>query len=201
MTLVYPSGPDSEPHAVHTLRSPTLPHVSLQWITEDSLVAAGHDCQPILFTGDVSSGWSIAKTLDAAAGTAASGKAPPPPPPKAAGLSGGPGRLNNEAFSRFKSADTRGTSSGPPSSPTTAGSGGGSVAGKLGAVAGASVGADGELHTTHQNTITSVRAYSGERGDVKSISTSGVDGRLCVFEVSGGAGVAGLQKGVASLRV
>ncbi|CAO1613173.1 unnamed protein product [Sympodiomycopsis kandeliae] len=202
LTVVYPSAPEAPPHAVHVLRSPTLPHVSLQWVSEDSLVAAGHDCQPLLFTGDVNSGWSISKTLDAA-GTAASKGAPPPPPPKAAGLSGGPGRLNNEAFNRFKAADARGgPSAGVPSSPGGGNNGSsGGVAGHLGAVAGASVGADGELHTTHQNTITSVRAYSGERGQVTSISTSAVDGRLCVFDVDGGAGVGGIQRGVASLRV
>lgn len=204
LTVVYPSGPDAPPHAVHVLRSPTLPHVSLQWITEDSLIAAGHDCQPVLFSGDANNGWSITKTLDAA-GTAAGKAAPPPPPPKAAGLSGGPGRLNNEAFNRFKAADARGASAGP-TAPSSAGgpggsAGGGSVAGHLGAVAGASVGADGELHTTHQNTITSVRIYAGERGQVSSISTSAVDGRLCVFEVSGGAGVGGIQRGVSSLRI
>lgn len=200
LTVVYPSGPDAPPHAIHVLRSPTLPHVSLQWVTEDSLVAAGHDCQPLLFTGDVNNGWSITKTLDAA-GTAAGKAAPPPPPPKAAGLAGGPGRLNNEAFNRFKQADARGAPAAASAGGAASPSSGSSVAGHLGAVAGASVGADGELHTTHQNTITAVRPYAGERGAVTAISTSAVDGRLCVFQVGGGAGVGGIQRGVASLRV
>lgn len=186
--------------------------MALDWITETSLVAGGHDCQPVLFEGDVSGGWRISKTLDVG-GSAATKAAPPPPPPKAPGLSsGGPpgvGRLNNEAFNRFKSADARGSSSAPssglgnaPPSPGGAGAGNGSIASHLGAVAGASVGADGELHTTHQNTITSIRTYEGSREDVKSVSTSGVDGRLCVFEVKGkGAGIGGIQKGLASMRV
>lgn len=203
LTIVYPSGPDQPPHAIHVLRSPTLPHVALQFVSEDGLVAAGHDCQPILFSGDVSAGWKMAKSLDVVSG-AAGKAAPPPPPPKAAGLAGSSvGRLNNEAFNRFKSADARGSShitpastgNGAPASP-----GGGSVASHLGAVAGANVGADGELHTTHQNTITSVRPYEGSREAVTIVSTSGVDGRLCLFPVKGG-GLSALQKGVASMRV
>lgn len=191
---------------MHVLRSPTLPYVTLQWVSPNSLVAAGHDCQPVLFVGDVESGWKLNKSLDGAA-TAAS-KAPPPPPPKAAGLAGnstGVGRLNNEAFNRFRSADARGASSTPSPSSDSNGANGGSVAGGLGAVAGASVGADGELYTTHQNTITSVRVFEGENGNVKSISTSGVDGRLCVFSVpaagSAATGMNPLTKGVASIRV
>lgn len=194
---------------MHVLRSPTLPYVTLNWITENIIVAGGHDCQPVLFEGDVTSGWKISKSLDAV-GSSAAAKAPPPPPPKAAGLSSGAGsgvgRLNNEAFNRFKSADARGSAAAPsalnsaPSSP--GGAGGSSVAGHLGAVAGASVSADGELHTTHQNTITSIRTFEGSRDDVKSVSTSGVDGRLCVFDVKGrGSGIGGIQKGVASMRV
>lgn len=203
LTIVYPSGPEQPPHAIHVLRSPTLPHVALQFVSEDSLVAAGHDCQPILFSGDVSSGWKMAKSLEAVGGGAAGKAAPPPPPPKAAGLGGNSvGRLQSEAFNRFKSADVRGSSSPAPAGNGGGGaaSPGGSVAGHLGAVAGANVGADGELHTTHQNTITSVRAFEGSREALSTVSTSGVDGRLCIFSVKG-AGLSSLQKGVASMRV
>lgn len=197
LTVVYPSGPEQPPAAMHVIRSPTLPYVTLTFVSENQIVVAGHDCQPVLFQGDVQ-GWSLVKSLDAA-GAAASKGAPPPPPPKAPGLSGpSVGRLNNEAFNRFKSADSRGGSS---IAPSAAAAGGGSVAGGLGAVAGASVGADGELHTTHQNTITSVRPYAGSRESVEQISTSGVDGRLCVFSVSGGTPVGGIQKGLSSLQI
>lgn len=216
LSVVYPSAPEQPPHAQHVLRSPTLPHVALQWISEDSLVAAGHDCQPVLFSGSAEGGWAITKTLDAGANGGGSGgiagKAPPPPPPgaKPAALSGGgPGRLSNEAFNRFKSADVRGqsasaglpfNSSSDGASTPTSGSGS-SIANHLGSIAGASVGADGELHTTHQNTITSVRAYAGQVGAVTAVSTSGVDGRLCVFDVKKGAAVSSVVRGVESLRV
>lgn len=197
LTVAYPSAPNEPPQAIHVIRSPTLPYVTLAFVSPTSLVAAGHDCQPVLFSGNVNDGWRLARSLDSAGAAAA--KAPPPPPPKAAGLSVGPGRLNNEAFNRFKSADARAVPSGA-SAPGGAAAAG-SVAGALGAVAGSSVGADGELHTTHQNTITSVRRHAGAADAVSAVSTSGVDGRLCIFAVPAAGSIAALTKGVASIRV
>ncbi|MCO5596103.1 hypothetical protein L7F22_050163 [Adiantum nelumboides] len=165
LTVAYPSGPDQPPHAIHVLRSPTLPYIALQWVAEGSLVAAGHDCQPVLFTGDVTNGWKLAKSLDA--GGAVAGKAaPPPPPPKPAGVNSGAssvGKLKSEAFNTFRSADSRGSS-------------------------------------------TSVSALNSAATDspanVTAISTSGVDGRLCIFNVNAGtSAMNALQKGVASIRV
>ncbi|KDN42776.1 hypothetical protein RSAG8_06530, partial [Rhizoctonia solani AG-8 WAC10335] len=91
------------------------------------------------------------------------------------------GRLNNEAFNRFKNADSRGATGLPPipgSSASTSGAG-------------------GELLTVHQNTITSVRAYEGEPGNITRVSTSGKDGHLVIWDVAvktgaGGAAVVGL---------
>ncbi|ETN85297.1 WD domain, G-beta repeat protein, partial [Necator americanus] len=34
----------------HTLRTSCLPFTSAEWVTENSIVAAGHDCSPVLFT-------------------------------------------------------------------------------------------------------------------------------------------------------
>uniref|UniRef100_A0A286XMU4 Actin related protein 2/3 complex subunit 1B n=1 Tax=Cavia porcellus TaxID=10141 RepID=A0A286XMU4_CAVPO len=42
--------------AVATLASETLPLLALTFITENSLVAAGHDCFPVLFTYDGAAG-------------------------------------------------------------------------------------------------------------------------------------------------
>ncbi|KAK0537240.1 ARP2/3 actin-organizing complex subunit Sop2 [Tilletia horrida] len=239
LTIVYPSGPDAPPHAIHSIRSPTLPHVSLTFTSETSLVAAGHDCQPVLFEGDVQNGWRLTKTLDSAS-AAASKPAPPPPPPgkpaalsagAGAGAAAGVGRLNNEAFNRFRSADVRGSSgsagAGAPLSPSAAGSGvstasttpsstsaaagAKSTAASLGALTGSNIGADGELHTTHQNTITSVRLFgsgsaAGSGAGRTTVSTSAVDGRLCVWNVptggpAGGASIAGLATAVQSIRI
>ncbi|WFD01603.1 ARP2/3 actin-organizing complex subunit Sop2 [Malassezia obtusa] len=198
LTVVYPSAPEAPPHAIHTIRLPSLPYVSLMFLNETTLVAAGHDCQPIVFGGDWQSGWKLLRSLDTV-GAAASKPKPPPPPPKAAGLAsastGGVGRLNNEAFNRFRAADSRGT----PSTPSPA-SGNEASPASLGAVAGASIADDGELHTTHQNTITCVRAYSGTPENVQAVSTSGMDGRLCVFDATKGTtAVAPILRGVSSL--
>jgi len=201
LTIAYPSGPDAPPHAVHVLRSPTLPYVSVQFASNGSLVAAGHDCQPMLFTGSAEGGWKLDRSLDAAALAGGAGGAAAPPVPTRA--PGGPGRLNNEAFNRFKSADARGVPAASSFAPSaSAGSGAsGSVAGGLGAVAGASVGADGELHTTHQNTITSIRPYKGDAQQLSHVSTSGVDGRLCIFAVPAAGSAGALASGIASMRV
>ncbi|PWN33161.1 putative Arp2/3 protein complex subunit sop2 [Meira miltonrushii] len=208
LTVAYPSGPEQPPHAIHVLRSPTLPYIALQWVAEGSLVAAGHDCQPVLFTGDVTSGWKLAKSLDA--GGAVAGKAaPPPPPPKPSGVSSGAassvGKLKSEAFNTFRSADSRGSSTSVSALNAAASGAGsaGSLAGALGAVAGSGVAADGEIHSSHINSITSVRAFSLESpANVTAISTSGVDGRLCIFNVNAGtSAMNALQKGVASIRV
>nr|ASF90263.1 hypothetical protein SPAR03771 [Bartheletia paradoxa] len=159
LTIVYPGGPEQPPQAVYPIRSSTLPYVTLVWTSENALVAAGHDCQPILYSGSIDQGWKYVRSLDDVAAKAAAGPGNR--------LGAAPvGRLNNEAFNRFRTADVRG--SGGSSSTSGAN-------------------ADGELPTTHQNTITSIRPYEWEGTEVSKISTTGVDGRLCLFSVAGGA--------------
>ncbi|KAL2916676.1 ARP2/3 actin-organizing complex subunit Sop2 [Polyrhizophydium stewartii] len=51
---------------------------------------------------------------------------------------------------------------------------------------------DVELNTTHQNTITSVRPYAGSGTSVSKFSSSGVDGKLAVWDLLS-AGIAGLR--------
>lgn len=163
LTVVYPSGPDQPPQAVHNVRVPSLPFLSLVWISENAIVAAGHDYEPILFTGSATAGWTISKSLDdpSTRAHATSGHR--------IASAGGIGRLNNEAFNRFKAADSRGiTSSG----------------------SGASFGASnlnkgGERNTAHQNTITSLWIYEGGRGTpVTKISSSGLDGRVGIWNTA-----------------
>lgn len=127
------------------------------------MIAAGHDCQPVLFSGSAN-GWKAIGSLDDAKSGAALS-------PTSTGGSVGrfgnsaPGRLgSNEAFNAFKSRDKLGTSAAP-----------GSPAGGSG---------DTELLTIHQNTITSVRPYSiGAGGAVTKVSTTGVDGKLVIWNV------------------
>jgi actin related protein 2/3 complex subunit 1A/1B len=43
---------------------------------------------------------------------------------------------------------------------------------------------DTEVLTHHQNTINSIRAYSGTREHVDEYSTSGIDGKLIIWSTS-----------------
>jgi len=163
INIVYPGGP-----AVFNIRISTLPFVSLTWTSESALIAAGHDCQPILFQGS-EGGWKAVGSLD---DTSA---------PKSAAPSKltGTGRLNSEAFNTFRNADSRGQSS-PISGQTNSGT---------------------ELMTVHQNTITNVRSYVEQGGNVTKISTSGVDGKLVIWDVSNVSGSAGLVPRLAGVRL
>lgn len=179
ITVVYPSGPDQPPHAIYCIQLPSLPSISLLFISETSIIAAGHDCRPVLFSGDSESGWAEIKSLDDPETRVESSD-------NSRG-GGSVGRLNkSEAFNMFRAADSRGVGS--------SGSGGGSTA-----LAGTRQTANGtELLTIHQNTITSVRAYEGgmEGSDVTKISTTGVDGKLVIWNT---ADVEGMTKGVGRL--
>lgn len=133
--------------------------VTLTWTTEESIVAAGHDCQPLVFASN-QGGWELIGSLDEPQSSKSAG----------GGRSslGGPspvGRLNSAAFNTFRNAAERGISNAP-GSPTAASSG------------------ESELFTIHQNTITSVRPYSGVPGQIAQVSTSGVDGKLVVWDVN-----------------
>ncbi|KIP08775.1 hypothetical protein PHLGIDRAFT_18846 [Phlebiopsis gigantea 11061_1 CR5-6] len=146
ITVVYPGS-----QAIYHIRMTTLPLVTLTWTSEEAIVAAGHDCQPFVFSGN-EGGWQLIGTLDDANANKASGRS---------GF-GGPaspvGRLQSSAFNTFRNADSRGSSN--------------------------SNATESELFTVHQNTITNIRPYDGVPGAVSRISSSGVDGKLVVWDVS-----------------
>ena len=155
---MYPGGP-----TIYTIRSNSLPYVTLTWTSEDALVAAGHDCQPVLFSGSPSGWHSVGSLDDTTAPKSSIG---------ARGASGGPspvGRLNSAAFNTFRNADSRGLGSSP---------GGGTQ-----------LATDTELFTVHQNTISTIRPYEGAPGAVTRVSTSGVDGKLVIWNVNSVSGV------------
>ncbi|KDQ61134.1 hypothetical protein JAAARDRAFT_32139 [Jaapia argillacea MUCL 33604] len=168
ISIVYPAGP-----VVYTIKLNYLPLVTLTWTSEDGLVAAGHDCQPLVFSGS-EGGWQAVGTLDDTTANKGQGGA-------RSGFGGASpvGKLNSAAFHTFRSADSRGVG-GAPGSPT-AGSGS----------------KDTELLTVHQNTITSIRPYQGHPGAVTKVSTTGVDGQLVIWDVNA---VAGLTARMSSLR-
>lgn len=167
INVVYPGT-----GAVYTIRSNSLPYISLTWTSEDTIVAAGHDCQPVLFSGGPS-GWQAAGSLDDTTAPKSSVSA-------RGGFAGSApvGRLNSAAFNTFRNADSRGLGSSP---------GGGTA-----------LATDTELFTVHQNTITNVRPYDGAPGAVSRVSTSGVDGKLVIWDVNA---VSGLGTKLKALRV
>ncbi|WWC72940.1 uncharacterized protein I206_106904 [Kwoniella pini CBS 10737] len=180
INIIYASGPNEPPAAHIVVKLPSLPFTSLTWTSESSIVAAGHDCQPILFSGS-HEGWAISRSLDDPSSTAK------PLTPTATGArAGGVGRLgNNEAFNMFKAADSKGQRGTPQpgATPTSAGL--------------TPVGSDGLLLTVHQNTITHVEAYEwNQSGEVSKIFTAGRDGRLVVWSVTGGKGLTGRMAGL-----
>jgi actin related protein 2/3 complex, subunit 1A/1B len=174
--------------------------VTLTWTSEEGLIAAGHDCQPTLFKGSPHNGWKMIASLDDASSRSAT-LSPTATGSSASGSIGrsSVGRLNNEAFNRFKNADSRGaTGAGGVGGAGLVGAGfPGSPGGMLAVQSG------GDLLTVHQNTITSVRPYTvGADGNVSRVSTSGVDGRLVIWQVSGGVpAVAGLTGRIGGMHL
>lgn len=63
VTLVYPSAPEQPPQAIITVTTPMLPFNTLTWLNDNELVAGGHDCQPVIFQGDIG-GWRLAYSVD-----------------------------------------------------------------------------------------------------------------------------------------
>jgi len=179
VNIVYPAGPGEPPAAFIDVRCPSLPYLSLIFTSESQILAAGHDCQPVLFSGS-QEGWAFAQSLDDPGSTGSR-----PLTPSATGsrvASGGaPGRLNNEAFNMFRAADSRGQSRAPAAggaSPVSAGM--------------AHVGQDGLLTTVHQNSITLVEPYEwSSSGEVVRVTTAGKDGKLVIWTVPGGKGLTG----------
>ena len=53
---------------------------------------------------------------------------------------------------------------------------------------------DTEIHSRHQNTINSIRAFSGSRDHVEQFSTSGIDGKLIIWG-------AGITRGLGNLHL
>jgi len=165
INIVYPAGP-----VILNIRISSLPLVSLTWTTEDTIVAAGHDCQPFVFSGS-EAGWQMIGSLDDTSAPKSSGGA------KLGGAA--VGRLNSAAFNTFRNADSRRQST-PVSGGTSA---------------------DTELMTVHQNTITNVRAYAGQPGVIAKVSTSGVDGKLVIWDVKNVSGSAGLAPRLSGMHL
>lgn len=131
-----------------------MPLIALSWTSGETIVAAGHDCRPLVFAGS-EQGWQEVGTLDDASSSRTSEGSR-----SGFGSNTGVGRLKTGAFATFRDADSRGQ--------TTSGS----------------IFSDTKLNTIHQNTITSVRPYDSQDGYVARVSTTGVDGAVVIWDTS-----------------
>ncbi|TPX31000.1 hypothetical protein SmJEL517_g05557 [Synchytrium microbalum] len=126
-----------------TIKTSTLPLMSMIFTSENTIVAAGHDCTPYLFANQ-NNKWVLVDKMDRGQKKSTTG---------------------DNAMAKFKQMDSK----------AQAGQG------------------DTELTTNHQNTITSVRAYAGPSGSVTRFSTSGVDGKLAVWDTSLSDAMSGMR--------
>lgn len=63
IVVAYPSGPEQPPRAVVSVSTSYLPFRSLTFLSENEIVAAGHDCHPVVFSGD-ENGWKYSRAID-----------------------------------------------------------------------------------------------------------------------------------------
>ncbi|KAG0379130.1 hypothetical protein BGX24_001593 [Mortierella sp. AD032] len=130
LTVVSPATGD-----IQSIRAPYLPYLSVMYLNEHQIVAAGHDCAPHLFELKGQQ-WAFSTSMDAAVKKA---------------------DVGFTARDTFRRMDSRAQS-------TTS--------------------TDTEVHTHHQNTINSIRPYSGAPGQVEQFSTSGIDGKLIIWNAN-----------------
>jgi actin related protein 2/3 complex subunit 1A/1B len=120
--------------SVERIPLPGLPFRSLAFLTENSVVAAGHDCMPVLFTNQGS--WAFAKNVDEE-------KAP----------------AGGAAAQSAKSMWQQKVDLGTTTNETT-------------------------LGTKHQNAISCIAKLGASGGRVAQFSTSGVDGKIIVWDTN-----------------
>lgn len=63
IVVAYPGGPGQPPRAVVSVSTSMLPLKSLVWTAENQVVAAGHDCHPLVFQGN-EQGWKFTTSID-----------------------------------------------------------------------------------------------------------------------------------------
>ncbi|KAK9237735.1 WD40-repeat-containing domain protein [Lipomyces kononenkoae] len=140
ISIVYPSGPEQPPAAIVNVSTTLLPFKSLLWLSENEIVAAGHDCHPVIFTGSDQSGWALDHSVDDPIEASKNSES-----------------RETTALNMFRQMDLKGT---PQTSVD-----------------------DASLPTIHQNTITKLRPYSTSGGRINRVSSTGVDGRVVIFDV------------------
>ncbi|KAH3673563.1 hypothetical protein WICMUC_003670 [Wickerhamomyces mucosus] len=138
VTVVYPNGGEgTPPKSILSVSTSFLPFTSVFFANESTLIAAGHNCHPVVFKGDETE-WFEDHSID--------------DPNKNSTHESG----ETSALNMFKQLDLKGTVSGQNGST---------------------------LKTIHQNTITQLRPYESQGENVFRFSSSGIDGRIVIFDV------------------
>ncbi|XP_073402778.1 actin-related protein 2/3 complex subunit 1A [Dendrobates tinctorius] len=119
--------------SVSQLKTELLPLLSVIFVSENSVIAAGHDCCPMLFTYDDHGSLTFVSKLDI---------------PKQST------QRNISAMERFRNMDKRATTE---DRNTT-------------------------LETLHQNSITQVSIYDGDKSDCRKFCTTGIDGAMTIWD-------------------
>lgn len=119
--------------SVSQLKTEFLPLLSVTFVSENSVIAAGHDCCPMLFTYDDHGSLTFVSKLDI---------------PKQST------QRNISAMERFRNMDKRATTE---DRNTT-------------------------LETLHQNSITQVSIYDGDKSDCRKFCTTGIDGAMTIWD-------------------
>jgi actin related protein 2/3 complex subunit 1A/1B len=125
-----------------------LPLLSCIWLTEGSLLSAGHNFTPDVFTHDDNNKLTFLAKLDEAKNK------------------GGDEDETMSAMERFRNLDKRAT-----------------------------VGKEAKSETTHENAITQLSRYHGDGETVTSVSSSGLDGKVVIWNMKS------LEQSIAELKI
>lgn len=156
ITVAYPAGEGQPPHAILNISTQVLPFADLLWVNEAEIICAGYVSRPSIRFSSQNNTQLTTSSQDCE-------------PFRFSGDASGwslVGSLDTSAqgsqqnvreesaLNMFRQMDLRGKTKD-----------------------------DTQLKTVHQNSISTVRAYSGGPDNVRQISTSGVDGRLVVWSL------------------
>ncbi|KAG5420431.1 ARC40 [Candida metapsilosis] len=152
--VVYPQGEGLEPRSILNVKTNYLPFKSVVWISNDAIVVGGFNCNLIVFKGNESN-WQEAYKIEEQ-------KDLTKEPPKGSIGNGDDDDdeeiSSHQALNMFKQMDLKGRANKP------------------------SAGGHGKpvkaLSTIHQNTIVSIKNFANGQ-----VSTSGIDGKVVIFNV------------------
>jgi len=133
-----------------TIKGDFLPFMACVWASENSIITAGYDYVPVLFSHDDSDSLTMGQKLDV---------------PKKKESTG-----TVSAMAKFRTLDKQAQSADDSA-------------------------ADAGVKTTHQNAITQVQISAGSKSAATKFTTSGVDGRIVVWDVKS------LESSIAGLKI